>query len=73
MVSFQSILKDFIVDQIKFSVIYFETKLSITHLYNKAQFMFVCVSASVLAIFMDRFWNQGYLWTPHDPGMNTKI
>ena len=42
------------------------------NLYNKAQFMFVCVSASALAIFMDRFSNQGYLWTPHDLGMTRK-
>ena len=35
--------------------------------------LFVCVSGSALAIFMDRFWNQGYLWTPHDPGMTRKI
>ena len=43
------------------------------YLYNKVQFMFVCLSASALAIFMDRFWNQGYLWTPHDPGITRKI
>ena len=33
--------------------------------------MSVCTSA--LAIFMDRFWNQGYLWTPYDQGMTRKI
>ena len=33
----------------------------------------VMVSASTLAIFMDRFWKKGYLWTPHDPGMTRKI
>ena len=31
------------------------------------------ISWGVLAIFMDWFWNQGYLWTPHDPGKTWKI
>ena len=35
--------------------------------------MFSFLSACALAIFMDRFWNQGYLWTPHDPRMTRKI
>ena len=34
--------------------------------------MSVCLSVSALAIFVDRFWNQGYLWTPYDPGMTRK-
>ena len=36
------------------------------YLYNKAHGIFTFLSASTLAIFMDQFWNQGYLWTPHD-------
>ena len=34
--------------------------------------MCVCMYTSSLAIFMDRFSNQGYLWNPHDPGMTKK-
>ena len=39
--------------------------------YNKAQFfcVCVCVCTSVLAILMDRFSNQGYLWTLYDLGI----
>ena len=43
------------------------------HLYYKAHSMSVRLCTSALAIFLDRFWNQGYLWTPHDPAMTTKI
>ena len=54
-----------------FTLVFFDSMHK--HLYNKAQFMCVCVSASALAIFMNRFWNQGYLWTPHGLEMARKI
>ena len=64
------IYEDFMAKKVKTGKFFAKHKL---YLYNKAHSMFVCLSGSVLAIFMDRFWNQGYLWTPHDPGMTRKI
>ena len=41
------------------------------YLYNKVRFVFV--SPDFLALFMDPFCSQVYLWTPYDLGSVRKI
>ena len=43
------------------------------YIINRIVCLYVCLCTSTLAIFMDRFWNQGYLWTPHGLEMTRKI
>ena len=45
----------------------------ICHIIKHVVCLSLCVCTSALAIFMDQFWNQGYVRTPNNLGMTRKI